>query len=209
MSDADPTPSAAPVVRVRWRRVLLALGAPLLVAAAAAPFVARALPGWLTERQAPRPADALVVLAGDHHGSRVDAACALWRAGHVPDGVFVVSGGTLYGETTWAELMAARAEAQGVPRERILLQDRSRTTVEDARDTGALLRQHDARVVLLVTGAWHSGRAAAVFRRELPDLEIVSCAAPEPYPEAWWTDAEATRGVVMEVLKRVWPGPGS
>lgn len=87
--------------------------------------------------------------------------------------------------------------------------NRSRTTVEDARFTAALLRERDVKVVLLVTGEWHSGRAAPLFRRELPGVEVVSCASPEPYPQAWWTDAEATRGVVIEVLKRLWPGAGS
>jgi uncharacterized SAM-binding protein YcdF (DUF218 family) len=196
--------------RRRWRRWLAwGLVGAVMASLLFGPWVLRSLPGWLTERDDPRPADALVVLAGDHFGSRVDAACALWAAGHVPKGPFVISGGAIYGEVTWAQLMRDRAVARGVPLERILLQDRSRTTAQDARYTAELLDERGVGVVLLVTGEWHSGRAAAVFRRELEGVEVVSCASPEPYPQAWWTDAEATRGVVLEVLKRLWPGDGS
>jgi len=169
-----------------------------------------AIPPLLVERQEPRTADAIVVLAGDHAGRRVDSAAALFAAGHLPEGPFVVSGGQLYAETSWAELMAERAVAAGVPRERVVRSAEGRTTAEEARRIRDLLAEGEARTVLLVTGPWHSGRAAPLFRRELGrEVELLSCPGPNPHPEAWWTDAVATRALATEVLKRLWPGPGS
>ena len=101
--------------------------------------VARWVPQTLIERDAPARADAMIVLAGDHRGGRVDFAAKLWRDGHVAKGPFLVSGGQLYGDTTWAELMRERAERAGVPAGRIRLQDRSTTTAEDARFSAELL----------------------------------------------------------------------
>ena len=172
------------------------------------PSVGRALPGLLVERAAPQPAAAIVVLAGDHRGGRVDAAVALWKAGWVPEGPFLVSGGQLYGDTTWAGLMQERALAQGVPRGRLVLQGRSRTTEEDARESAKLLRLEPGQTLILVTSAWHSGRAADHFRRAFgPEVRILSCPAPDPEGD-WWRDPEAARALAMEVLKRLWPGEG-
>ena len=202
-------PSPAPGKR-RRRGCAVALALAGLAAALTARPVLRGAPGLLVEAQDPRPADAVVVLAGDHRGRRVDHGVALLRAGHVATGPFVVSGGRLYAETTWAELMAARAVAAGVPAARIVRQDRSTTTEEDAAFTVALLRARGVRSVLLVTSPWHSRRAARLFRRAAPELEVVSCpGAPELAPGTdWWTDPVAARALATEVLKHLWPGPG-
>ena len=174
----------------------------------AGPSCARALPQVLIEREPPQAADALVVLAGDHRGGRVDAAVALWEAGWVSEGPFVVAGGQLYGEVTWASVMRARALAQGIPAERIRLQAESRTTEEDARRCAALLGLRPGQRVILVTSAWHSGRALGHFQAAFgPDVQVLSCPAPDPAPE-WWRDPEATRALTMELLKRLWPGEG-
>ncbi len=204
--------AAGPRRGARGKRLALGCAGLLLAGVAATPPLARGAPALLIERSAPRRADALIVLGGDHRGGRIDAAAALFAAGHVPEGPFLISGGPLYAELTWAEVMRGRALERGVPPARIWLQDRSRTTVEDAAFTVALL---DARlasppgrraVLLLVTSAWHSRRAAAALRAAAGErYEVVSCPAPDPDPR-WWRDPEATRALVTEVLKYLWPG---
>ncbi len=159
-------------------------------------------------RSAPGAADALVVLAGDHRGERVDFAAQLWADGYVATGPFVVSGGQIYGETTWAELMRARALARGVPPDRIRLQDRSTTTAEDARLSAELLGLQPGSRVILVTSPWHSERAAEHFREALGEgIEVLSCPSAEREGD-WWNDAEDTRALVSELLKRLWSGEG-
>ena len=214
MTSSDPAPPpdpADPRPRRRRRRIALAvaLGVLLLGCLLWAP-IARALPGLLIERQAPRTADAMVVLAGDSSGGRVDHAAELVRHGYLPQGPIVMSGGPIYGDLSWAALMRDRAVAHGVPRARIRLQERSTTTAEDASLSLALLPPPagEKPVILLVTSAWHSGRAAAHFRSAAGDrYEIVSCPAPDP-PAEWWRSAVETRALATEVLKRLWPGPG-
>lgn len=60
-------------------------------------------------------------------------------------------------------------EELGVPV--AVLEDRSRSTWENAMLTAPLLRQADIRRVLLVTDAWHMPRAAAAFERA--GIEVV------------------------------------
>lgn len=209
----DPPPSPAEVSTPGpWRRRLERLGAGVLLLCVLALLcgrpLARAFPGLLIERSPPRAADALIVLAGDHRGQRVDAAVSLWKANYVATGPFVVSGGQAYGEVSWAGLMQARAEAQGVAPTRIQRQDRSRTTAEDAAFCAEILALPPGSTVILVTSPWHSGRAAEHFRDAFgPDVHVVSC--PSPAREGdWWGSAEDARALATEVLKRLWPGEG-
>lgn len=193
----------------RRRRLLgcaLALvGVPALAGCLVWRPLLEAIPPRLEERAEPGVADALVVLAGDHTGARVEHAAALFQAGCVPTGPLVVSGGPIYGQLTWAELMRDQAEALGVDEDRIVLQDRSTTTAEDA-DLSAPLLQGCRRVVV-VTSPFHSRRAAAEFRRALgPGVEVVSCPSRDELPREWWRDAVAARSVVSELLKWAWPG---
>lgn len=146
----------------------------------------------------------IVVLAGDS-GERVEHACELWKKGRSRSGLLVCSGGRLYHTTTWASLMAAHARELGVPQGSLLEEGKSRTTIEDARYTIELLKDRDVKSIVLVTSAWHSRRAKRCFEREAPSIRIISCPSAPPRLEGeWWHDAEATRGIVTEVLKYLW-----
>jgi uncharacterized SAM-binding protein YcdF (DUF218 family) len=204
MSDERPA-------RPWLRRLALGAGLSALLLLLLHRPLLRAFPRLLVERTPPQSADAIVVLAGAHDGSRVDAGVALYEAGWLrKDGRFLVSGGELYPGATWARLMADRAARRGIPRERILLQDGSKTTEEDAKASLDVLGLRSGARVLLVTSPWHSGRAAPLFRRFASQgIEVLSCPSPDSSPEDWWTDPEHTRALVTEVLKRIWSGPGS
>lgn len=200
---SESPPPAAPRPR-RWRWVLGAAAGVLLSLYLCSGPLLRALPGLLEEEGVPREADALIVLAGDHTGGRVDRAVELFRQGFVPEGPFVISGGELYPGTTWAELMRDRAVAAGVPSARCVLQDRSLTTVEDAAFTKGVLPA-GTRTVLLVTSDFHTARAAGEFRALLgPDVEVIPVASPSSWPDPWWRDPVAARAIATECLKRLW-----
>ena len=156
-------------------------------------------------------ADAIVVLGGDATGSRIDHAVLLVKSGYLrANGLFVVSGGQLYADVTWSGVMAERATQPGIPPSQVLRQAASLTTAEDADHSGRLLMDRGAQSVLLVTSAWHSGRAYRLFRQALPEtVSLRSCPAKQPGPQDWWTDAATTRALATEWLKRIWPGPGS
>ncbi|MBI3724297.1 YdcF family protein [bacterium] len=209
---ATPTPGGeGPPARPRWRRGC-ARAAIVLAALSLALFLARrpileAVPRALTVEDPEETADAIVVLAGDG-GERVEHAVALWKRGRSRTGLLVLSGGPIYWKTTWSSLMAAHAEALGVPRENLLEQATSTTTREDASDTVDLLvARGDVRSIVLVTSAWHSRRAKAHFERAAAgrELRVISCPCPAPVLEnGWWHDAPSTRGIVTEVLKYLW-----
>ncbi len=114
---------------------------------------------------------------------RVLHAARLFRAGRAP--LVVPSGGRV----PWSA--AARTEAAemadllaewGVPREAIVLEEKARTTSENAVETAKLLRARGIRGVLLVTSSLHMRRALAAFRAEGAEAIPSPCDARVPSP---------------------------
>ncbi len=60
--------------------------------------------------------------------------------------------------------MAALAIGAGVPRDRILVEDRAATTYDSARRCAAMLRRHGWSRAILVSDAFHLRRCAFAFR---------------------------------------------
>ena len=93
---------------------------------------------------------------------------ALRLAVRYPEARIVISGGggTVWGERAAEAPVTARyLEAVGIAPERITVEDRSRTTAENAAFTRALVEPKAGERWLLVTSAWHMPRAVGVFRQ--------------------------------------------
>jgi uncharacterized SAM-binding protein YcdF (DUF218 family) len=101
----------------------------------------------------------------------------------------IASGGIVDPETrrvSEAEILAAGLARLGVPRERILLESRSRTTREQAVNVAEILEKRGTRRFLLVTGADHMPRARATFRElGLQPVPSVSRLVMATHPSFW------------------------
>jgi uncharacterized SAM-binding protein YcdF (DUF218 family) len=114
------------------------------------------------QRDEERPADAIVVMgAAQYDGrpsrvfaARLDHAVSLYFAGVAPR--LVLTGGKADGDRT-TEAAAGRAFAieSGVPAEDILVEDRSRTTLESIRALSTLLAVNDVRSAIFVSDRPH------------------------------------------------------
>jgi uncharacterized SAM-binding protein YcdF (DUF218 family) len=132
-------------------------------------WIASALEKPLVVTDAARVADAIVVLGAplgpnDRLGAplleRVEVAAQLWRDGLAP--IVVATGGITGGTRAEADVIGEALEARGVAG--VIVERRSRTTVENARFTAELLAPRGIRTVWLVTQPFHGRRAARVFR---------------------------------------------
>jgi uncharacterized SAM-binding protein YcdF (DUF218 family) len=123
-------------------------------------------------RDEARDADAIVVLgAAQYNGTpsplfeaRLDHAVKLYKDGIAP--IFVVTGGKGRPRDTTTEAEAARdyAIAQGVPASKILVEDQSRTTLEQIRTVGQMLRDRGLRSAVIVSDRTHMLRSLRIAR---------------------------------------------
>lgn len=117
--------------------------------------------------------DAIVVLGcrvfedgrpSDSLARRARHAAALFHEGLAPR--IVMTGGLGTAPITEARAAADIAVSLGVPDEALVLEERSTSTEENAREAAA---RTDARRVLVVTDSYHVFRAERVFRRHFDD----------------------------------------
>jgi uncharacterized SAM-binding protein YcdF (DUF218 family) len=179
------------------RRLLLVTLAYVILAAVSLPAIAHISLGTLEWRyppieQRPDDAEAIVVLGGGVHpadATRLRAemnsetlgrclnAAAVYRQGK-PCPV-IVSGGstdTASSAPPIALLMRDFLRDHGVTAADLIVEDRSRTTHENAVECRKLLEERRIRKVILVTDATHMFRAMRSFRKQGIDAVPSACA---------------------------------
>lgn len=154
----------------------------------------------------PQPADAVVVFAGGVGESgraqggyleRLKQAVDLYQAGYASSLIF--SSGYVFSFKE-AEVMRALAIDQGVPAERIILEERAANTHQNVAFTSEILRERHWRRILLVSSPYHMRRATLVWRKLAPEVTVV----PTPpfssqfYEHGTGASLEQVRGVLWE-----------
>lgn len=147
-------------------------------------------PPWDAGRGAP---DGIIVLGASieadlsvAHGTpvvkgapdRIISAAAL--ALRYPNARVVFSGGSanvISNDAREADFAGAVFESLGVAKSRLIMERRSRNTVENAQFSKALVAPKDGERWLLVTSAFHMPRSVGLFRK--------AGFAVEPYPVDW------------------------
>jgi uncharacterized SAM-binding protein YcdF (DUF218 family) len=99
-----------------------------------------------------------------------------------PEARIIFSGGSgsvIFAERPEAEFALRLLEALGVPRGRVIAEDKSRNTVENARFSRDIAQPKPGERWLLVTSAYHLPRAVGIFRKAGFPVEA--------YPVDWRT----------------------
>lgn len=190
------------LMATRWRRagtrltvvsvILLALAGFTPIGLLLENVLENRFPRWDPARGAP---DGIVILGGaldpvttrvrgdvalNGSAERVTAIAALARA--YPTARIVYSGGdgSLSGKAgKEADYIYPLLDSFGVPRDRVLLESRSRNTAENAAFSKELVKPKAGERWLVVTSAFHMPRAMGCFRRV--DFPV------EAYPVDWHT----------------------
>jgi uncharacterized SAM-binding protein YcdF (DUF218 family) len=161
---------------------LLAVG---LAGTAFATRLLQAAGNFLVIRDPLEPVDVVIAISGDGTGERAGAAAVLVLQGY---GRWLLVSGSRDGAASEMARVGLRA---GVPAERILVDDRAESTVQNARNSARVLRRHRLRRAILVTSPYHTRRAALAFREEFRrwglDLRVTSPERSFFDVDRWWT----------------------
>lgn len=122
-----------------------------------------------------QPSDAIIVIGGDHKPERVKRAVELYQQGYAPK--VIISAGTMVLEgneqVVEAEVMRRQALALGLFEKDIVIEDKSKSTFENAHYSKIVCHQYTIRSVLLVTSLLHSRRAKKIFEDVLgPEIVV-------------------------------------
>lgn len=169
------------------------------------PFVLERLAQSLVVSDPLQKSDLILVLGGDINGERVEEGVKLFQKGYAKKILF--SGGPVYRNLSYADLMKKQALESGVPKEKILIQGNSRSTIEDAKLSLPMVKKEAAQSIILVTSPYHTRRAAKVFKKIFEKEKIKILVHPvsksDFYPKCWWTRHEDTSYVVWEYMASV------
>lgn len=133
-----------------------------------------ALPPTGLDRR-PREGDAVLVLGFRSSATGRVNLIQRWRVRIAVRSVdprtatFIFSGGAMRGDSSEAALMARHAiTAHGVPADRVVLEEQSRTTWENIAFSIPLLR--DARTIVIASNTFHARRARGYLSAQAPEL---------------------------------------
>lgn len=198
-------------MRKNRRRALVWVAAAAFVAAAAlalghAPLLTAAGNALKIGCLQPAHSDALIVLGGELLGERTRKAAELYKAGAAPH-VMLSDGTTMSWRTTAMKEMFDLAVLEGVPADRIVREDRSRSTYENALYTKELMAERGWDSALVVTTDWHGKRARFIFDKLYAGtgIELGYCGIPDGRSDfaGWWTDGEKQQVVLTEWSKMI------
>jgi len=91
------------------------------------------------------------------------------------DAWLIVSGGLVQkgkGCRTEAEVMKEQATKEGVPGSRVIMESKSKTTVENMKMSKIILEQKRFKSVYLVTADFHTPRALIIFQNLIPTIKV-------------------------------------
>jgi uncharacterized SAM-binding protein YcdF (DUF218 family) len=117
---------------------------------------------------------------------RITAVAGLAR--RFPAAKILFSGGDILLRPGRSEAQAAAAlfESFGIPANRLMLEDRARTTAENAAFSRLLAMPKPGERWLLVTSAWHMPRAVGAFRKAGFPVEAYPVDYRTPKTAGWW-----------------------
>jgi len=144
-----------------------------------------------------RPMAELIVVLGGENFHRPERAAELYQKHAAPR--IIVTG------TNDAKEIRLGLMVKGVPSEAIELEEKARTTFENAKFTVELLRAEKVKRVILVTSWFHSRRALRCFEKAAPEIQFISLPSTAGMePSLWPSNVERLRSFVFkEYVKTV------
>lgn len=152
--------------------------------------------------------DAIVVFSGDN-GVRTEVGVELLKGGYGE--CLILSGGKVYDDVTMAELMKNHAIKLGVDENKILIDDKSLTTYENAEFTKEIMEENNFNSLIVVTSDYHTRRSKLTMEKSLEDTlidgqnveVIVTPSKEEEFDIKWWTSGNSILLIISEYLKLI------
>lgn len=147
-------------------------------------------------------ADVVVVISGGETLDRTAEGVKLFKEDYVPYLLF--SGAAKTGEVSNAKTMQRYALKNGVPQDKIYIEEKSTSTYENAKFSKDILDKNNLKSMILVTSPYHQRRAYMNFRYVFgKDFKIINHSSVDAIwnTKDWWRGNN--RSISLEELSRV------
>jgi uncharacterized SAM-binding protein YcdF (DUF218 family) len=148
--------------------------------------------------------DAIVVVSGGETNQRVAEAVKLYKADWAK--VLIMSGAARDAKDSNAAAMKRIAVSSGVPADKIITEEKSMNTFENAAYVRDIIERNKFSQLILVTSPYHQRRAALVFAKALKGLpvKVINHSSLDSAwrKNGWWLDAWA-RALTWSEVKKV------
>lgn len=152
---------------------------------------------FLVINENPVKADIIIVLSGGGI-ERLDKGVQLYRDGYAP--YFMISNGQ-------EDNLFQAALIKGVPLNSVMLENKARSTLENAIYTIDIMTKHKLKSALIVSSNFHMRRVKMNFAKAVKDKEItlwyISADDLQYQPSQWWATKEDRRTTFIEYVKMV------
>ncbi len=153
------------------------------------------------------PSDVIIVLGGESSGERTARGTQLLQQGFA-DQLLLSDGTSLSWRIRSVTEMMDYALLHGVARAAIHLEERSRSTYENAVYCREYMLEQGWEQAVVVTTYWHSRRSAYIFNKVFANsgIQLTYAVAPDPNVgelHEWWEDSEKMQVVLTEWSKYV------
>lgn len=176
--------------------------AAIIIAISLVFFLPLAISIYLSPQDTIAKADAIVVVSGGDTDARISEGVKLYMQEWAPKLIF--SGAAAEGDVSNALAMKRIAASAGVNPDDIIIEEDSKTTVENADFTADLIQNSGFKSIILVTSPYHQRRAYMLFRENLgEDFVIINHSAMDETwrKRNWWENANARFLTLGEIMK--------
>jgi uncharacterized SAM-binding protein YcdF (DUF218 family) len=159
--------------------------------------------GWyLSPQGSLEKVDAIVVVSGGDNNARIDKGVQLWKEGWSDTLIF--SGAAAEGDVSNAKAMKRIAVLKGIPAEDILIEEKSKTTAENAQMSAVVITAQGMKSIILVTSPYHQRRTYELFNKSLPDVKIINQSAlDEQWRKKGWWESNVGRFLTLGELGKL------
>jgi uncharacterized SAM-binding protein YcdF (DUF218 family) len=163
--------------------------------------------GYYLSPQSPlSKSDAIVAISGGDTTARTTEAVQLYKEGWAPHIIFSGAALDQTGPSN-AEAMAELAEADGVPKTAIELEQSSTDTEENADDVARIVQNDGYHQIILVTSPYHQRRASILFHRAMgSSVKVLNHSSIDPAwrRSHWWATSYSTDLTLSELQKTLY-----
>jgi uncharacterized SAM-binding protein YcdF (DUF218 family) len=160
---------------------------------------------WLSPQNKLIKSEAIVVISGGETVARTNEGIKVFNEGFAPYLIF--SGAARDSDISNAAAMKKIAIASGIPHEKIILEEKSKDTYENALFVKDILESRNIKNIILVTSPYHQRRASITFSHVLGDsYNIINHSAVDSTwrKSGWWKNPGSVELTLQELYRIVY-----